>query len=104
MHITGSDIKLSEALSESGVVTNKSFEFYDGEWRDNLYPGSPAVVGFVLEDNCCVIYEYLPVTGPEAEPFIQGSLLCGSGGFLSFQRTSGAPHATTIRSHVLPGG
>jgi hypothetical protein len=56
-----------EALSESGVVTNKSFEFYDGEWRDNLHPGSPAVVGFVLEDNLCVIYEYLPVTGPVAE-------------------------------------
>lgn len=50
-----------EKLTKNGVVLNKSFWFYDDEWRDKTAPGAPAIEGFVLEDNICNIYGYTAV-------------------------------------------
>lgn len=55
--------RLLEAIKENGVVLEKSFCLSNNNWYDNTrVPGSPAVLGFVLENSYCIFYTYTAIT------------------------------------------
>lgn len=50
-----------EAIRNSGVVIKESYRFWEAQWLYNSMPGQGGVEGFVLDNDNCIFYGYLPI-------------------------------------------